>query len=78
MDQVRYVMDPRRREIVLAAVAERCQQQHWTLLAAPVRTSHVHVVVEAEARPERVMNDLKSYASRGLNEQGVDDPARRR
>jgi len=33
-------------------------------LAAHVRTNHVHLVVAGEARPERVMNDLKSYASR--------------
>jgi REP element-mobilizing transposase RayT len=43
-----------------------------------VRTNHVHIVVEAEARPERVMNDLKSYASRCLNRAEMDEPARKR
>ena len=28
--------------------------------------------MEAEARPERIMNDLKSYASRCLNRLGLD------
>ena len=38
----------------------------------------MHIVVEAEARPERVMNDIKSYASRRLNQMGLDEPARKR
>lgn len=29
-----------------------------------VRTSHLHIIVEAQVRPEQVMNELKSYASR--------------
>jgi REP element-mobilizing transposase RayT len=48
------------------------------LLAVHVRTNHVHVLVDAEARPERVMNDLKSYASRLLNKLGFDEPDRKR
>ena len=78
MDQPPYGMDRRRREVVLAALLERCRQQNWALLAAHVRTNHVHIVVEAEARPERVMNDAKSYASRCLNRMGLDGPARKR
>ena len=70
-------MDRSRRETV-ASLLERCSERHWGLLAAHVRTNHVHIVVEAEARPERVMNDLKSYASRCLNRMGLDEPARKR
>jgi alpha-D-ribose 1-methylphosphonate 5-triphosphate synthase subunit PhnG len=64
MGQSSYVMGRSEREAVLAALIERCSIQHWSLLAAHVRTNHVHVVVDAAASPERVMNDLKSYASR--------------
>ena len=71
-------MDQNRRDIVLASVRERCIERHWNLLAAHVRTNHVHVVVEAEARPERAMNDLKSFASRLLNRNGLDEPDRKR
>ena len=78
MDQPPYGMDRSRRQVVLAALRERCLQRHWTLLAAHVRTNHVHMVVETEARPERVMNDIKSYASRCLNQTGLDEPARKR
>ena len=78
MDQPPYGLDKSRRETVLAALLERCAERNGSLLAAHARTNHVHIVVEAEARPERVMNDLKSYAGRCLNCQGLDEPARKR
>jgi hypothetical protein len=64
MDQPPYGMDSSRRQVVL--------------LAAHVRTNHVHMVVETEARPERIINDIKSYASRCLNQTGLDEPVRKR
>ena len=78
MDQPPYLLDRERRETVLAALLDRCGQNRWKLLAAHVRCSHVHVVVEADGRPERVMNDLKSYASRCLNQRGTDELGRKR
>ena len=71
-------MDKRRREAVLASMVERCADNRWKLLAAHVRTNHVHVVIEAEVRPERIINDLKAYASRYLNKKGLDEPVRKR
>jgi REP element-mobilizing transposase RayT len=64
MDQRAYSMDSMRREAVLASLLDHCSHRNWTVLAAHVRSSHVHIVVESEARPEPIMNDLKSYASR--------------
>jgi REP element-mobilizing transposase RayT len=78
LKQAPYVLDAAARAIVLAALREVCQYRSWTLFAAHVRTNHVHVVLESELRPERVMNDLKSYASRALNRLGRDEPDRRR
>ena len=78
MDQPPYSMDKSRREVVLAALIERSSQRRWSLLAAQVRTNHVHIVLEGDAHPERIMNDLKSYASRCLNRLGLDATARRR
>src|SRR5271170_2995546 len=78
MAQPSYYLDDKRRQAVLASLAERCSDRRWGLLAAHVRTNHVHVLVEAEARPERVMNDLKSYASRRLNQLGLDEADRKR
>jgi len=78
MDQPAYGMDQERREAVLAAIVERCSQNRWALFAAHIRTSHVHLIVDADVTPERVMNDLKSYASRVLNLRGFDAPGRKR
>ena len=64
MPQAPYWLDRDSRAAVLAALRGHCVHRGWSLLAAHVRTNPVHVIVEAEARPERVMNEFKSYASR--------------
>ena len=51
MDQPPYGMDRSRRETVLASLLERCSERHWSLLAAHVRTNHVHIVVERRLAP---------------------------
>ncbi len=63
MLQAPYLLDRRSRETVLEALREVCVHRGWSLLAAHVRTNHVHAVVVADVRPERVLNDFKSYAS---------------
>jgi REP element-mobilizing transposase RayT len=73
-----YVLDPAARAVVLTTIQGHCAYRGWKLLAAHVRTNHVHVVLESEIRPERVMNELKAYASRQLNRQGSDGPERKR
>lgn len=67
MPEAAYEMDSQSRQIVLQVLTEVCVQRGWNLLAAHVRTNHVHVVVEAEVPPEKVMNDFKAYSSRVLN-----------
>ncbi len=74
MDQPEYRLDAPRRRLVLHAVREVCAYRSWRLLAVHVRMTHVHAVVHADAAPERVMNDFKAYASRALNQAGVDAP----
>src|ERR1041385_9131130 len=54
--------------VVQVHFREACSRRGWTLLAAHVRPSHVHVVVEADRNPEIVMSALKAYVSRSLNE----------
>jgi REP element-mobilizing transposase RayT len=78
MLQEPYVLDQAGRTAVLAAIRKHCKHRGWNLLAAHVRSNHVHTIVDAEARPERIMNDFKSYASRELNQLGSDGPDRKR
>jgi REP element-mobilizing transposase RayT len=49
-----------------------CSYRQWVLLAAHVRTNHVHLVIHALLKPEQIMNTIKSYASRYLNEVNLD------
>ena len=78
MDQAPYHLDQVRRDAVLEAIQEVCVHRGWSLLAAHVRSNHVHTVVEAEVPPERVMGDFKAYASRRLNRMRLDEPKRKR
>ena len=78
MNQEPYEMDEARRRNVLASILEHCQHRNWRLLAAHVRTNHVHTIVDAPVTPEKVLNELKAYASRMLNKIGLDSPDRRR
>src|SRR3972149_4172328 len=52
--------DLRRRKLVLEAIQEVCSYRGWRLLAAHVRSSHVHAVVVAEDMPERVLQGFKA------------------
>jgi REP element-mobilizing transposase RayT len=72
-----YLVDQVRRDIVLTTILEVTRHRHWQLWAAHVRSNHVHVVISADVRPEKVMIDLKAYASRRLKEQ-LQEPAERK
>lgn len=72
------LLDRDRRAAVLDAIRETCLHRRWSLLAAHVRTTHVHVIVDAGIPPETVMNDLKAYAARALNSLEGSASARKR
>lgn len=78
MKQQPYLLDDIRREIVLKSLQDVCGHRNWNLLAAHVRTNHVHAVVEASQSAELVINAFKAYASRALNRIELDGSDRRR
>lgn len=73
-----YHLDALRRSVVLEGLQEACRRRGWRLVAAHVRSNHVHVVIQAECSPERVMIGLKAYATRELNERGIEDRSQTR
>ena len=77
MKQEPYELDLKRRAAVLDSFREVCARRAWRLLAAHVRSKHVHLVVSAQATPERVMRDIKVQASRALDRTGLDGVGRR-
>jgi hypothetical protein len=70
-----YSLDHRGRTVVLEALKQVCSQRHWIMLACHVRSTHVHVIVEGNAKPEKMMNHFKAYASRALH---LPEPADRK
>lgn len=68
-----YLLGHAQRCIVLDAIKEVCTFRAWILLAAHIRTNHIHFVVHAAISPENIMNTIKSYASRRLNESRLEN-----
>ena len=56
------------RHVVEQTVRRHCDIRGWTLHALNVRPHHVHLVVAADVKPEVVMEQLKAWCSRRLNE----------
>ncbi len=65
------VLDAKRRNIVRDTIQAVCTHRGWTPHAMNVRTNHVHLVVGAEERPERIMNTFKSWSTRRMVEAGI-------
>jgi len=59
------------RNIVDQAIREHAAHKGWTLIALNVRTNHVHLVISGGPSPERVMNEMKSWATRALRSGGL-------
>jgi REP element-mobilizing transposase RayT len=66
------------REVVCKAIITLCLEGDWRLLAAHVRSNHVHIVVAADRDPGRIMSDIKARASRELTNAGFDSTQRKR
>ncbi|MGB7203372.1 MAG: transposase [Pyrinomonadaceae bacterium] len=64
------IFSPTQRKIVEAAMMETCDFRGYMNRAINVRTNHAHVVASAMIKPEKLVNDLKSYATRRLREEG--------
>jgi REP element-mobilizing transposase RayT len=72
MPETPYFLDEPRRQIVLQSIEEVCKYREWILLAAHVRSNHVHLIIHGITQPEQIMNSIKSYASRYLNKAKLD------
>lgn len=78
MTQPPYNLDAAARDVVCQAVIAISAERGWNLWAVHVRSNHVHVVIQAEREPGRIMSDLKARASRDLTCAGYDTADRRR
>lgn len=71
MDGPPMVLDRQQRKAVRDAIMELCKQRGYRLFALNVRTNHVHAVIGVWAKPERVADALKAFATRRLRELGL-------
>jgi REP element-mobilizing transposase RayT len=73
MTEPSYALDGPRRALTMRAVREICAELNCSLIAAHVRTTHIHVVADLfDADPADVTNAIKRRASRLLNASGFD------
>ncbi len=68
------ILDRSQRKAVQDSIKEVCQHRDYILYAVNVRSNHGHVVVGAEARPERIADTFKAYSTRKLRELRLIDP----
>ncbi len=71
------LLDDLQRGIVDETVRDVANYKDWRLHALNVRTTHVHAVITADLPPERIMNSLKSWATRRMVEKGAIERARK-
>ena len=65
------ILSPEMRRIVELAVAELCERREYHLRAVNARSNHVHVVVSAWTKPERLTDAIKANATKMLRETGL-------
>jgi len=66
LKQSKFILNQLQRAVVNSAIREVCDHRAYTLYAVNARTNHVHSVVGAACKPEKIMNSFKSYATRKL------------
>jgi REP element-mobilizing transposase RayT len=65
-------LTPAGRRVVAETLAAHARSRGWELLAANVRSNHVHVVVAyAGLRPEKMLAEFKAWCTRRLREAGL-------
>ena len=62
-------LDAKRREAVEKAIRETCEVRNWMLWAFNIRSNHVHSVVTAPCKPQKILSALKANATREMREQ---------
>lgn len=62
-------LDSEQANCVLIQFCETSAYRNWSLLAVSVMSNHFHVVIAAadNVSADKILNDLKAYASRKLN-----------
>jgi len=60
----------RQRVAIEKAIRETCRIRKWEFWTTNIRTNHVHTVVSAPCKPEKILAAFKANATRELRESG--------
>jgi len=60
----------RQRKAIEEAIRETCKTRKWDFWTTNARTNHVHTVVSAQCKPEKILAAFKANATRKLKEAG--------
>jgi len=60
----------KQRQAVETGIRETCKIRKWDLWTMNVRTNHIHTVVSAQCKPEKILTAFKANATRKLREAG--------
>lgn len=71
MAQPPVILNNDQRRAVTDAIEMLCGQRNYELHALNVRTNHVHAVASAAAKPERIADAMKAFATKRLRELGL-------
>ena len=63
------VLNDSQRKAAESAIRELCEQRRYSLQAINVRSNHAHAVVSAQAKPERIADAFKAFATKKLREE---------
>ena len=58
------------RQIVLDTILRHCKIKNWRLYAVHIRSNHCHIILNSNDSPDKMMNDLKAWATRKLRQAG--------
>jgi REP element-mobilizing transposase RayT len=61
----------KQRTLIEEAIRETCKIREWDFWTTNVRTNHVHTVVSAVCKPEKILVAFKANATRKLREAGL-------
>lgn len=73
MKSTKFLLSAIQRSTVDSAIRALCKKRGYQLRAVNVRTNHVHTVISAAARPERIADACKSYATKELRKANLID-----
>lgn len=71
LKQPAIILNHLQRLTVESAVKEVCEHRGYRLQAINARSNHVHTVVSAQAKPERIVDAFKAYSTKKLRKENL-------